>query len=512
MNVPQTTELVKPEIAVACRVLQADAFPRELFSWLRNPRKAGPCADDPGLLAMAVEEIVGPIAQDADDWLSSELKHASVWYGFAIENFAALHSSRLDIAKRQLLTVLLPLYRCLATQKLSECFSTSRHRLAEVFAVCAMEETFGPPLSELLATAQRSHECPDDSILANLGLSVSQTAGISMDLCVRLACSVTDLTDETRTWLTEIEPDTFAGQVPAWAEPALLWKLAGEIMSKKPNTLLPRSWVTVPVPWPKITDHWRRIEAEIDRLHEAARSSQTSPPAIAAESIAHSSPSAKTLEALVDKIDHEIEQDAHTDLVTEDTEIATPVEPSEMDGNLPESSYATAEIHNHNDPVFLASLKRRISLARKEQRPFSLATIAVHPDGEAHVKYFDLGVDGIPKWQSKLIDLLSGNPELEDTACYVSGQDELMATIYDVDRSLATAIVRDAILETLAGGGVEAASLADIDIPAKFHVGIATASSPGPNLGPEELVAPSRRCFEAAARQGGASIKSIEVY
>lgn len=500
MNAPQTTQLVEPEIAVACRLLQTTGSPQELYSWLRNPHQAGGCGHEPGLLAMAVEELIGPLATDADAWLSKDLKHASVWYGYAMEKFAALHSSQMEFAKRQLLTGLLPLYRCLATRELSECFSASRLRMAEIFLIRGLEDELGPPLSELLVAAQRSHQCPDQAIESNLELNVAKTAAILVDLSVREGARATPLGEEAKMWLAELDTDAFASEVPDWADPSLLWKLAGEIISKKPNTLLPRSWVTVSVPWAKVTDHWRRIEAELERL--TGRSSRQKATATTA---------AGTLDALVESIDQEIAHDKES-VSSLSRESHSASESGENGDNPYGSSYVTAEIHNHHDPVFLSSLKRTIAIARKQERPLSLATIAVQPDAEAHMKHFDLGADGIRKWQSKLIDSLSGHPELEDTACFVSGQHELMVTIYDVDRGLATSIVRDAIVEVLACRAGASESLADIDVPAKFHVGIATASSPGPNLGAEELIAPSRRCFEAAARQGGASIKSIEVY
>lgn len=551
MNATLSNDVLPAEVALASRIVHEERVPVDLFCWLRSPKRGGKCAHNSGVLAIAIEEIIGPLARDADEWLSRELKHASVWYGYAIEQYVR-HGCPI-IAKRQVLTALLPLYRCLATGELSLSFSLSRHRLAEIFYIAAMQDLLAPTLTDLLETANGANQGPDATILAQLDTSIGQGAGITMELCTRQ--SKAGNIDEAYSWLGSLKIEDFEHDVASWAEAPLLWRLAGEVIDRKPNTVLPRSWADIPVPWPSVTDHWRRIEAEIDRLltgdapaalkkqqaisieqpaangnkqssaasPQPAVDQQSSPSATTPAEAAPKQPqmedmqlAASDLDALTDALESELTEPVAPPQNALPAEPASARSEPEAETNEPAEPsgpcYATAEVHNHNDPVLANALNRTIAVARKQQRSLSLATIIVLPDGEPHVDFFETGSDGIKRWQSRLIDNLSSHPEMAETACYVSGEGEVIATVFDLDRGLATELIRESIIETLSGGTSDASSLIKADVPVRFHVGIATTSRPGPNLSANELIAPSRRCFIAASSQGGASIKSIEVY
>ncbi|GAB5405633.1 MAG: hypothetical protein Aurels2KO_38640 [Aureliella sp.] len=541
MTATLSTDKLPAEVALVSRIIHEEAVQSDLFNWLRNPKHGGKCPHSAGVLAIAIEELIGPIARDADDWLSNELKHASVWYGFAIERY--VHKGCPAVAKRQVLTALLPLYRCLATGELSQSFSISRHRLAEIHFIAAMQEVLGQALTDLLETSSSSNESPDATIVSQLDLDLGQATSILMDVCSRSIKSA-DLS-ETYSWLAKVQTDDFEHDIVSWAEAPLLWRLAGEVIDKKPNTVLPRSWADVPVPWPSVTNHWRRIEAEIDRLLAGESPSDQALPPIEIEhptsaviapksvydnpgAVAQSSASSGgadvgdslSIDQLADALDAELSETVELTNAKSDASVsqATEESPDHTDLNATEADdssgpcYSTAEVHNHNDPVFLNAVNRKIAVARKEHRSLSLATIVVLPDGEPHVDFFETGTDGIKRWQSRLIDNLSSHPEMPDTACFVTGEGQVIATAFDLDRGLATEVFREAIVETLSGGEADSSSLMKADVPVRFHVGIATAPHPGPNLSANELIAPSQRCFTAASSQGGASIKSIEVY
>ncbi|MCA9182494.1 MAG: hypothetical protein KDA51_13605, partial [Planctomycetales bacterium] len=78
-----------------------------------------------------------------------------------------------------------------------------------------------------------------------------------------------------------------------------------------------------------------------------------------------------------------------------------------------------------------------------------------------------------------------------------------------------TALVRHGLVEVLTGQHVDAVRgnvLAKVNVPARYHAGIASTSSPGAGFSPEQRIEPASRCLTAASVRGKASIKSIEVY
>ena len=76
-------------------------------------------------------------------------------------------------------------------------------------------------------------------------------------------------------------------------------------------------------------------------------------------------------------------------------------------------------------------------------------------------------------------------------------------------------MLRQGLFEVLSGDqGVDISelSLAKVQIPARFHAGIAATSSPGASFTAEQLIESAVRCLTAARSHGKASIKSIEVF
>ncbi len=548
MNATLSIDLLPAEVALASRIVREGRVPVDLFSWLRRPKRAGKCPHRSGVLAIAIEEILGLLARDADEWISKELKHASLWYGYAIEQFIVCSAQ--DLVKRQVLTALLPLYRCLATRELARSFSLSRHRFAEIFFVAAMQDILGAPLMELLDTAESAAHGPDALISSQLRLSVGKGAGITLDQCSKQH-QAKDI-ENAGSWLAAIKVDDFEHDVASWAEPPLLWRIAGEVIDRKPNKVLPRSWADIPVPWSSVTDHWRRIELEIDRLlaSEQTRCEQTGGAQIGSEQTAiatrvelsskdvagqlyarertgsadqyrqETQLDGTDLNALTDALEAELNEHVLSTATSANTSVyeSSSIQAVSSDMQTSElargavACYSTAEVHNHNDPILANAVNRTIAVARKEGRSLSLATIVVLPDGDSRADFFEMGADGIRRWQSGLIANIATHPDMAETACFVTGDGEVIVTLLDLDRGLATELVRESLAATLSGGSVDGLSLTRAEMPVRFHVGIATTSRPGPNMSADELIAPSRRCFNAAALQGGAAIKSIEVY
>ena len=119
---------------------------------------------------------------------------------------------------------------------------------------------------------------------------------------------------------------------------------------------------------------------------------------------------------------------------------------------------------------------------------------------------------GLASWQQKLVNWLSDHPEIHDPYAFLSNEGELILSLMDIERNTATLILRQGLTEVLSGGSNDQAALSRASIPALYHSGIGSVTSPTANFEPEQLIESTYRCLDAATRQGKASIKSIEVF
>lgn len=384
-----------------------------------------------------------------------------------------------------------------------------------------------------------------------------------------------EFSDDIKSWLASLEPKDFATQPKAWSEPGVLWKLAGELLTEKSNMVLPRSWAAMPIPWSSIGQHWRKLQsllvggsAPTKQAEERGSAAKDSQRPASAESTAVSSgaptgesaaaqsieanlsgthPDAELrnagkAEALVnatqDLVDRDVaglddpdsapsvasiaqgsapdEVDAGQDASSPDNDgtVADPKDRFSFDDPSASNRISVSEIHSHNDPIFISALAQTIAACRTESRPLSVATIVVRPENpDDEVDACRRCQDGLYLWQRKTVSWLADCPDLDETNCFVTADGEMMVTILDHDRNEATTILRQGLIEVLTGEAFDDGnSLARVELPVRFHAGIATVARAGAGFSPEQITEPLRRCFTAATRLGSATIKSIEVY
>ena len=172
-----------------------------------------------------------------------------------------------------------------------------------------------------------------------------------------------------------------------------------------------------------------------------------------------------------------------------------------------------AEIRSHNDPVFVNVIRRQIGKCRAEDRAVSLVSMVVLPDDDA--ERHAIGENGLTQWQQRLVNWLSDHPQVIEPHAFVTSEGELLLALLDLERNETTSLVRHGLVEVLTGRHIDESAgslLAKVDVPARYHAGIASTSAPGSSFTPEQLIEPAIRCLSAASRHGKASIKSIEVY
>ncbi|HBE69181.1 MAG TPA: hypothetical protein DDW52_13615 [Planctomycetaceae bacterium] len=558
MNSTLATGLLPAEFALALRIHREEVIAPELLHWLRNPNRGPRYAGTKSEVSAAVEELLGPITKNSDKWESGELRDASVWFGFAIEQvfgYVPDQPEAVAIFRRLVLSSLLPLYRALATGELSLSFTASRVRLSETLTIAAAANVLGAPFIELLLDGDRKRLCPDETVLEHLDLDVSGLAAVAEEL----AKSAAHETEADSSWLTNESIDAYIPDRPEWASPTLLWKLAGEVTNQRAVTLLPRSWADVALPWQKVTAHWRKLESIFDRVRDdqssrakgpsspldnsvagrpadatAAQSNAPDSESIAADTVAQER-GVESIEACLDTASANVDElsstysDRGASNVTpnEPTHSAEPVDRGRIgdhdadahsntsqdseDEGLPAGSVSAAEIHGHNDPIFVGAVNRLIGICRKQGRDVALATVSVKPDSDPPGPVFSLGDDGLPRWQGRLIEAISTSPEIDEVACYVSNKSELLITLLDADRNEAAQAVRECVQESLSPTA-RYNSLATIDVPAKFFIAVAACNRPGPQVTAQDLIAPCRDIFDAIVQRGNTAVKSKEVY
>ena len=368
---------------------------------------------------------------------------------------------------------------------------------------------------------------------------------------------------------------------PAWGQPAVLWRLAGELIAQRAEFVVPRDWIDVPVPWSEASEHWLDIVHALEQTPSlatvAATTSSTAAPVnaehhdnpkLAASDATNPAP-LRTLEQ--PRIDQPLSAATHaptsassnvspTDskssadktstpssaesVISDDIqrlkleiEIADTVDSlvqatrhatgnavgNRTDGSHPAQSprprseefvvpkIIIAEVRSHNDPAFVSVVRRQLGVCRSEERCMSLLAVKVSPDGEEG-NMPTLQSLGLASWQQKLVNWMSDHPEIRDPYAFVSNEGELILSLMDMERNTSTLILRQGLNAVLSGTSDEDASLSRASVPARYHCGIGSVSSPTANFEPEQLIEATYRCLDAATRHGKASIKSIEVF
>ncbi len=491
----------------------------------------------------------------------------------AARHYRQLH---LGIGPRLVLASLLPLYRSLASGSFAEGLQQSQARLSELLSLLALCQEVGTDLVSVLDTQNRRMDAPGTLLSAQFDLNLSKVAELLCGIGSGYEPTQQRFSQSCCERLLRADSHRSALATPDWATPQLLWKLSGELISKNSELVLPRSWIDAPVPWSSVADHWHKLvhllsqvplpqtqsrsqsqsstpSAEVTKLDSESRATLNTN-AGKLDSASRATPTAASsaapapnclplggtdLDGSPTEFDLRAEADtlaaiaAMSELLSgtpanEPSASIRPSTPSTLSSHSPTSELSPtniphvppclpkvliAEIRSHNDPVFVNVIRRQIGKCRAEDRAVSLASIVVQPDddNERHA----IAENGLTHWQQRLVNWLADHPQVVEPHAFVTSEGELLLALLDLERNETTALVRHGLVEVLTGRHIEenaGSLLAKVEVPARYHAGIASTSSPGSSFTPEQLIEPAVRCLSAASRHGKASIKSIEVY
>jgi len=564
---PQKIQTLLPlEVALAARIIRAGKIPHELWQWLVAPASFAACkhrqAD--AEVTQSLNEILAPMLADAHHRERQEARYAAGWLG-AISRTVAENCEelRLGVGPRLLAASLLPLYRSLATGHLSEGFRESRIRLSELLTLLALCHEVGDDLVQLLDPLNQRMDAPNVVLSTQFDLNLVVIAQVIRGQLDKFDVQSQQFAPQGLGELVRLDKQQANPKIVDWAVPELLWKLAGELISQNSELVLPRCWIETPVPWSNISDHWNKLSMLLSR--RAAPTASRSEDLVATETLAviddlrslmhssaHQQPDA-TLdlpqEAAAQVPQGHVESPAlGKEFFAAETVVAqaTPasgaqsaeatltatISPAANPGKTQEAvepaaeanSIATpkpvvipkvliAEIRSHNDPVFVNVIRRQISKCRAEDRALALVSMVVMPEdgNEQHA----IRENGLTLWQQRLVNWLADHPHVIEPHAFLTSDGELLLCLLDLERNEMTSLVRHGLVEVLTGQQVddsEGSVLAKVNVPARYHAGIACTSSPGAGFTAEQLIEPAVRCLSAASRHGKASIKSIEVF
>lgn len=561
--------LLAKEAALASRVIHSQSFPREIFQWLSGREDFKACDSPlatPGLTA-SMNEILDPLLADARQRELKETRHAARWLA-AVCRTAADHYGRLNlgIGQRILAASFLPLYRSLATGQLPEGLREARHRLAESLTLFALCDEVGNDLVQLLDPLNRRMDSPTTVLSNQFDIDLTVLAQVVRELLPKFDTIQRQFNDEGIEKLKQLDCQQTRPKTTDWAAPELLWKLAGELISQNSELVLPRTWIEIPVPWSSIADHWSKLSrllngqtAELSNAFDLAKpesksrneareartpacckraSEETLALAAINELSSMLKPKAPTenLSAAVQPLPINLGTIAESSVADElapydlcnqrlGDESSSTVQLGQPAAKTPSTQTSIsiahlvipkvliAEIRSHNDPVFVKVISRQIAKCRTEERAISLVTMIVQPEGNND--HHNIRENGLALWQQRLVNWLADHPQIVEPHAFLTSEGELLLCLLDLERNETTTLVRNGLVEVLTGKRVDETDgsiLAKVNVPARYHAGIASTSAPGSGFTAEQLIEPAVRCLSAASRHGKASIKSIEVF
>lgn len=553
----EENEILAAEHALAKRFLRSRFVPLEVWRWLAgaDPDAARVPWPAPPEVARLLSSLGGTLSRERNAHAQVRTSSDLAWTAGLMHFIHQTVPERaLASQHRMLACCVLPLYRGLAGAEAPEVLAAVRRQLADALALSALIREFQPELTELLAAAIAEDKTPYDLLDAALGVDLEQVAQ-----CLLVAGHGWSGRDPDE--LNDLVSRPIAlERRPNWAAREILWRLAGELLANHTQFVVPREWVQVPVPWDEASRHWCELAAA---LEQDQRPDRQTPPGMPAESLAISQPEQRSREVAVSspgtngelpaelpaeppledmdevtRLKLEIEIADSIDALVQSTRLAT-----QMGGGSGDSQdgfhggadddfvvprVIIAEIRSHNDPAFVAVVRRQLAICRSDERSVSLVAARVQPDEDSASSVSEVIPEdqaseaqpalqslGLAAWQQKLVHWMAEHPEVNDPYAFVSGNGELILCLMDVERNTATMLLRQGLVKVLTGQTIVAdtsASLARVQIPARFHSGIASVSAPAASFEPEQLIEATYRCLAAAQRHGKASIKSIEVF
>lgn len=535
-----SVDTLESHAALACRIIRTSRIPHAYWLWLSDIKTCGtpPIAPSPAILA-SVESILKPLRADSH---SSHREHASAspWLASISQYlFDPLQSQHFSQLRQLLATSLLPLYRCLATGRLHEGLTQTRRRLGESLTLIGLLECLNlQEFLELNVTSQVSpHQCLGLQLKLDLNrldyLIATALPGFS-----RSKAGFDHSRSQTLAKYRAGDKTSSAFQTPDWASPQLLWVLSNELISSKTSLMLPRCWLDTPVPWGKITEHWHTLAGLLTsnkRCSLSATKAKSLSDAVRFDSKVEPQKLDASGASLGSQEEHDIGLEALASIESAvNVELQHELNPrflelpdaSRYDKSKPQHPSPTVavplvvpkvligEITNSKDSTFVNVTRRQIAIGRSEERCVCLSMVSVVADSGSETQSLaTVGEGGLCQWQQRLVNWLSEQPTVQEPLAFLTRDQQLALIVLDNDRNEMAKILRDGLVEALTGKKTQiSGDLSQVNIPAKFHVGIASASSPSASLDPEEFIASAERCLGVAQRLGKASIKSIEVF
>lgn len=525
-----------PEQALTRRWLRRPVAPQEAWQWLagRAPHAQSFDWTAPSHLTKALWELGEPLAsysnQHEREALDRTIKLTAALFSFC---HTQSRGPALACQERMLASCLLPLYRGLGRGSVQEVTSVMRRQLADTLTMTILVHEFDDDLARILSAALTTETMPFSILESVLPIEVER-------LTQRLLFCAQRWDGEDFKRLDDlVTDDVVVDSRPAWGAPHVLWRLAGELIADRAEFVVPRDWISVPVPWNQASDHWRSISQALHQIStvsfddilktKASKKDETESRSASEEKVAGAA---------------ESQQNTQLDEITRlklEIEIANSVESllhasrhanrrangnsnqnerkglRSGDGRADEFTVPKiiiAEVRSHNDPAFMGVVRRQLGICRSQGRTLSLLAVRVQPDREDD-KLPTLLAQRLSSWQQKLVNWMADHPDVHDPYAFISNEGELILCLIDIERHAATCLLRHGLLEVLTGQSMPLESTQSLPraiIAAHYHSGIGCVCSPTAGFEPEQLIEATYRCLAAAQRNGKASIKSIEVF
>ncbi len=541
---------------LALRIIREQRIPQAYWQWLGGAFQTSiePVAHwvDPEV-SKAVNEVLEPSLAVANAWERQQCRQAEHWIA-SILGFCSGRSAELGVTPVPTMFAvgLLPLYRSLAVGNLNEGVEQVRHRLAECLALIGIVELLGDPCVELID--QRSTvESPYALLSRAFNVQLQTVANLARKFSGLFEPEHNDFHESINDCIQLAVGNSSRHSPAEWADPQTLWKIAEELIARKAEIVLPRPWAEVPIVWSKISDHWTTLAHRLNHpsgkllavdLHRHATHSEPVGHIVASNEdvIAGSLNDVGGAAGLVSE--EEVMSRMIDDVVAMQADFAESMPPEVVDDDEPivtESSEATfrahrpanagpvpapnyepidsqvhskiaiVEIHSKSDPVFVNLIRRQIASARSDDRTVCLMSLLVERE-IADAGGLASRERGLLLWQDRLVNWLANSPDVHDPLAFTTVEGQLVLAMMDIERTLATNLLRDGLSETLGERSGDGEDVGKSHIPSKYFVGIGSVTSPNANFAAEQLIDATWRCLSAAQTQGKSTIKSIEVF
>jgi len=535
-------ESLSNENALARRVVRAQSVPHDFWLWLSGqsstPLDAIAPWIDPNVLR-SIEEIIEPNLVDANAQERIQLRGTDAWIaailGFTNQRAAEL---KLNCGQPMMAVSLLPLYRSLATRKLPEALLQTRHRLSEMLVLVSVLQELGDDFANLLQLHGAPVTSPYTILNSILKVDLLATAAITRQVATTFDPGLGEF-DQSAGQTSSSEVARQRAEL-TWADPKLLWHITAELLAKKAELVLPRQWADVDVPWTSISDHWNALTHRLSHstaghdtkegsleynaddeivsemiddllamqsdvaevsVEECYNETENSP----ATGRAHGSHGQTAGAPRMDAADEDCESDPEEEYPETDT-LEPTLEPSV-------SKIAIVEINTNTDSMFVNILRRQIATARNSENSVCLVALCVESDDLADRERIGAkSTNGLLIWQDKLVNWLADHPLVREPFAFVTADGQLVFSMQDIGRTVATNVVREGLVTVLTGKRIkDQVALTRVAIPARYYGGIGSAC-PNAGFAAEQLIEATWRCLSAARNQGKATIKSIEVF